>query len=197
MRWVAQRVRAEILVMAGEHLEAQARRVVVGLDADGKSTIEQDGPTATRLAGPGNTKCDIWRLEQVPTTFSAPDLLDGRVITPPPPGGLVYRQTTFPPDAEWDRSQGYSDANGPLPGSVPPEEAGGFPGMHFTNTLDILTLLSGELHLILETGETLLRAGDTLVLRGQKHAWSNRTDRPATVAALLISTEPAREGTSG
>jgi quercetin dioxygenase-like cupin family protein len=179
--------------MAGAHLEAQARRVVVGVDADGKSTIAQDDVTATRLAGPGNTKCDIWRLEHVPATLTGADGLNGRVITPPPPAGLVYRITTFPPDAEWDRSLGYSDANGQLPGSVRPEAAGGIPGMHATDTFDFLTVVSGELYLILETGETLLRPGDSLVMRGQLHAWSNRTDKTATVVSVLISAEPSRE----
>jgi mannose-6-phosphate isomerase-like protein (cupin superfamily) len=121
--------------------------------------------------------------------MAASDGLEGQVITQPPTEGLVYRITTFPPDSEWDRAQGYADANGPLPGSVPPEEVGGILGMHRTTTFDILCVLSGELVLVLETGETVLRPGDTLVLRGQPHAWSNRTEKPASVAALLISGE--------
>jgi hypothetical protein len=173
--------------MPGKHLDAQARRVVVGYSEDGKAAVVQDGPTTTRLPGKGNTKCDIWRLDRVPAPMASSDGLSGQVVTPPPPAGLVYRLTTFPPDSEWDRAQGYADANGPLPGLVPPEEVGGILGMHRTTTFDILCVLSGELHLVLETGETLLRPGDTLVLRGHPHAWSNRTDEPATVAALLIS----------
>jgi mannose-6-phosphate isomerase-like protein (cupin superfamily) len=177
--------------MPNEHLDAQARRVVVGYDKNGKATIVEDGLTTTRLAGKGNTKCDIWRVDRIPIPLDSSDGLTGKVITPPPPEGLVYRLTTFPPDAEWDRAQGYADANGPLPGSVPPEEVGGILGMHRTTTFDILCVLSGELHLVLETGETLFRPGDTLVLSGQPHAWSNRTDKPATVVALLISGEPS------
>jgi hypothetical protein len=39
----------------------------------------------------------------------------------------------------------------------------------------------------METEETVLRAGDTLIMRGVKHAWCNRTDKPVTLQALMIS----------
>jgi quercetin dioxygenase-like cupin family protein len=178
--------------MTAHHRDAQARRVVVACDEEGRSTVVQDGLTTTRLVGPGNTKCDIWRLDQVPALLSESDGLDGRVITAPPPGGLSVRVVTFPADTEWDRSQGYSDANGPLAGSVSTADAGGIPGMHSTNTLDILAVISGELHVVLETGETLLSQGDTLVMMsGAKHAWSNKTDSTATVVTVAISTVPS------
>jgi oxalate decarboxylase/phosphoglucose isomerase-like protein (cupin superfamily) len=123
------------------------------------------------------------------------DGLDGRVITPPPPDGLVVRVSTFPPDSEWDRSQGYSDAQGSLPGSVA-AEVGGIPGLHETDSFDILTVISGEMYLIVETGETLLRQGDTLVMRGGKHAWSNRTDETVTVVTVMIAAQPASRDVS-
>jgi uncharacterized cupin superfamily protein len=62
--------------------------------------------------------------------------------------------------------------------------------MHFTETVDIMTVLSGELWAITETGETLLRAGDTLVQRGTAHAWSNRTSEPATIVSVMIAAGP-------
>jgi mannose-6-phosphate isomerase-like protein (cupin superfamily) len=175
--------------MVGQHHDAQARRVVVGYDVDGKSTVVQDGFTTTRLAGPGNTKCDIWRVERVPAPPMSSDGLDGRVITAPPSDGLSVRVVTFPPDSEWDRSRGYSDANGPLPGSVPAGEDGGIPGLHATKTLDILTVISGEIYGVLESGEVLLRPGDVLVMQaGAKHAWSNKTATTVTVVTTSIST---------
>jgi len=94
---------------------------------------------------------------------------------------------TFPPDAEWDRSLDYFDANGSIPKSVPPGEDGGIPGLHATDSFDILTVISGELHVVLETGETLLRQGDTLLMDGAEHAWSNKADRPATVVTVMVA----------
>ncbi|MEW1809027.1 cupin domain-containing protein [Pseudarthrobacter sp. NPDC080039] len=182
--------------MGNSHLDAQARRVVSGVGADGRSCVVSDEYTRTRLATPGNTKCDIWRFASLPTTFDATSGLSENVITDPPEGGFVYRVVTFPPDSEWDRSQGYSDANGQLAGTVPAEEAGGIPGMHFTRTVDILTVLSGELWAVLESEEVCLRPGDTFVQRGTVHAWSNRGNEPATIVALMVSAEPPRNPTS-
>jgi mannose-6-phosphate isomerase-like protein (cupin superfamily) len=179
--------------MTGQHYNAQARRVVVGFDDSGQSTILEDGLTTTRLAGAGNTKCDIWRAPQVPAPPISADGLDGRVITEPPAEGLSVRVVTFPPDTEWDRSQGYADANGALPGSVEVADSGGVPGMHSTKSLDILTVISGEMYVILEAGETLLCPGDVLVMQaGAKHAWSNRTESTVTVVTVAISTTPVR-----
>jgi mannose-6-phosphate isomerase-like protein (cupin superfamily) len=175
--------------MAGEHLTAQARRVVTGVDADGRSCFESDGPTPTRLAQAGNTKCDIWRVDGLPASVRDGDGLSGGVETQPPTGGLVYRVVSFPPDSEWDKSLGYADAKGPLAGSIPEEESGGIAGLHMTDTVDICTVISGEMHAVMETGETVLRPGDTLVQRGTKHTWSNRGDRPVVMAVVMISAE--------
>ena len=51
--------------------------------------------------------------------------------------------------------------------------------MHTTDTIDIVTVISGEACVLLDTGETTMRQGDTIVQRGTKHAWHNRTDSPA------------------
>jgi mannose-6-phosphate isomerase-like protein (cupin superfamily) len=140
-----------------------------------------------RLAGAGNTKCDLWRVQEVPASAADGHGLGDAVVTPPPDGGLVYRITVFPPDSEWDRSRGYGDSRGALPGTVPESESNGIPGMHMTDSVDFLTVISGELYAIFETEETLLRPGDTLVQRGTKHAWSNRTDSPVTVVAVMVA----------
>ena len=60
------------------------------------------------------------------------------------------------------------------------------PGMHKTKTLDYAIVLAGEIYAVLDEGEVLLRAGDVLVQQGTNHAWSNRTDKPATIAFVLL-----------
>jgi hypothetical protein len=42
----------------------------------------------------------------------------------------------------------------------------------------------------METGETLLRAGDVLVQRGTNHSWSVRGTEPCIIAAVLVSAKP-------
>jgi quercetin dioxygenase-like cupin family protein len=54
-----------------------------------------------------------------------------------------------------------------------------------------MTVLDGEVYAVLEEGETLLRAGDTMIQRGTRHAWSNRSDHPVTVVTTML---PATRG---
>ncbi|MEA3063582.1 MAG: hypothetical protein QOJ27_10 [Sphingomonadales bacterium] len=58
--------------------------------------------------------------------------------------------------------------------------------MHRTETIDYGIVLEGELVLILDSGETLVRAGDVIVQRGTNHAWANRSERNARIAFVLI-----------
>jgi quercetin dioxygenase-like cupin family protein len=41
----------------------------------------------------------------------------------------------------------------------------------------------------MDEGATRLKAGDWLVQRGTKHAWSNRTDKPCRIAFILESAD--------
>jgi uncharacterized cupin superfamily protein len=54
--------------------------------------------------------------------------------------------------------------------------------MQQTHTLDFCLILEGEITLVLDTGEVQLKAGDTVVQRGTRHAWSNRSDRHCVIA---------------
>jgi uncharacterized cupin superfamily protein len=61
--------------------------------------------------------------------------------------------------------------------------------MHKTRSIDYAIVLSGEIWALMDEGEVLMKAGDCLVQRGTSHAWSNRTDKPARVAFVLVGTE--------
>ena len=47
-------------------------------------------------------------------------------------------------------------------------------------------MLEGELVLILDESETVVRAGDVVVQRGTSHAWANRSASNARIAFVLI-----------
>jgi hypothetical protein len=174
--------------MAGEHLQVQARRVVTGLDDSGKSTIVSDDLTPVRVATPGFTVCDIWRIEKLPVNVLDEDATTGQVLLDPPPAGFVYRVTTFPPDSEWDAAAEYGASLAAMGGADAEraDSGSGIAGLHQTDTIDIVTIMSGELYAVTETGETLLKPGDSLVQRGTVHTWSNRGDKPCTKVALQI-----------
>ena len=174
--------------MPGEHLKVQARRVVTGLDDSGKSTIVSDAPTPVRVATAGFTVCDIWRVESLPTPVLDEDGTTGEVLLDPPRGGFVYRVTTFPPDSEWDAASEYRASLDAMAGADATRDDTGsdIAGLHQTDTVDIVTILSGELYAVTETGETLLKPGDSMVQRGTVHTWSNRGDKPCMKVAVQM-----------
>lgn len=172
--------------MAGEHLAVQARRVVSGLGGDGRSTVVEDGDTRARIATEAFTINQIWQVDTLPPRVDAPDMSNGAVSITPPAGGFIHLVTTFPPDSEWDLAAGYKEALAASGGGGAHVEDAAIAGLHETDTVDIVTVISGEIHAVLEDADVLLRPGDSFVQRGTKHTWSNRADRPATIVAVMM-----------
>ncbi|HET7595615.1 MAG TPA: cupin domain-containing protein, partial [Burkholderiales bacterium] len=94
---------------------------------------------------------------------------------------------TFPPDAEWKGKvgqrevQSYFRAMGAPDASTYSEKAPN-PHMQKTRSLDFCMVLGGEIWLMLDTQEVLVKAGEIVINRGANHAWSNRSTTPAVVA---------------
>jgi quercetin dioxygenase-like cupin family protein len=168
------------------------RRVLTGDDAQGLSSIVEDGPSpAVRLVPerPGYRVTNLWRTEAAPASVHAPDSIAEHRGVSPPQGGTVLRIIDFPPEPtdpqELQRmlqatfGSMYRDAqHAPKPGQ--------HPGMHRTATVDYALMLEGEIVAIMDKEETVLRAGDVLIQRGTNHAWANRSGRPARIAFILI-----------
>jgi hypothetical protein len=73
-----------------------------------------------------------------------------------------------------------------LPGLLDPFEDGG-DGMHTTDTVDYAICLEGELELRLDNDATVtLTPGACVVQLGTRHAWRNRSDRPALMCYVQL-----------
>jgi hypothetical protein len=169
-------------------MQVHARRVITGLDESGRSTIVTDELTPVRVATPGFTVCDIWTVDSLPVKVDSEDASNGEVLLDPPKTGFIYRVTTFPPDSEWDAASEYRDALGAMKGADAEQgdNDSGIAGLHQTDTIDIVTIISGELWAVTETTETLLKPGDSFIQRGTVHTWSNRGDVPCTKVAVQM-----------
>ncbi len=68
--------------------------------------------------------------------------------------------------------------------------------MHRTFSIDYCLVLSAELEVILDGGETIkLFAGDTVVQRGTSHAWRNPSpDTRSTFVVCMIEAQPITIG---
>jgi hypothetical protein len=177
--------------VAGESLNFQARRVITGVDKNGRSTVIGDEFTPRRVAAPAFTVCDIWESQSLPVPMDTPAAA-GEVSIYPPKAGFVFRVCTFPPDSEYDKAAAYKESLAAIKGGDTFDDKSTLPGMHIHDTLDIVTCVSREFSIVLETGETLLRPGDSVVVRGVMHSWSNKTDKPAVLCSLIMSAAPAK-----
>jgi len=171
------------------------RRVVTGHDPQGRSVILLDGasPNSAVLAQAGGlTITELWE-----TTTTPADNSGGRDAALRAPGiephgvGSVFRIIEYPPDRLRLKTLDAQNFFAGMGVSHSAEAAQTrHPGMHKTDTVDYAIVLSGEIYAMMDEGETLLRAGDVLIQRGTRHAWSNRTDAPCVIAFVLISAAP-------
>ena len=64
----------------------------------------------------------------------------------------------------------------------------GFQDAHATDTLDYVTILRGEVVLVVGGTEVTLRAGDSVVQQpGVPHDWQNRSAERAVMIGVLVN----------
>lgn len=171
------------------------RRIVTGHDAQGRSVITFEGNATNVLdspAWPGSRVTELWVTDECPVDNKGVVDRGARPIRHDPvASGTIFRVVEIPPEAGTTiDTAGAFAALGST--KVPTaEDSAKHASMHATDSLDYLVVISGEMYMIMEEGETLLRAGDCIVQRGTKHAWSNRGDKPCILAAILVDAHPA------
>jgi quercetin dioxygenase-like cupin family protein len=166
-----------------------ARRIVTIDREPGRSSLVSDGPAPdVRFdpARPGYALERLWVIDSAPAKIVCETLHLPHVLTPPP-AGSVFRVETFPPDAGWRGRVGAAEVRAYFHAMGAPEASvysplAPHPYMQQSRTFDYCIVLEGEITLVLDTQEVLLRAGEIVIQRGTRHAWSNRTSRPARVA---------------
>lgn len=142
------------------------RRVVTGLDGDGRSAVVIDGPIPRFN---DMTAALAWRTETTPADNSgnadpAAPYEVAMLHTP----GSNFAICEFKPNT--------------------PEH------MHATDTIDYLIILSGRVTLVLEEGEADLGPGDFVVDRGVLHGWRNPHAEPCIAAVINLPAHPVGKG---
>jgi mannose-6-phosphate isomerase-like protein (cupin superfamily) len=103
-----------------------------------------------------------------------------------PPGELV-------PHPDLDQTTAMAELERQMPGALAamtPDD----PGMHITDSIDYVLVVSGEITLELDDGEqTVLRAGDAVVQNGTRHAWRNQGAEPCTIVGVAIGADRAQQ----
>ncbi len=174
--------------------EAPFRRIVTGHDAQGRAVIQQDGPPprVARVGGEhGPVFFEVWNTRETPARIdraSGEPPEDGIQLAPPKNGTRI-RVLDIPPEGDWldGLSEEQVKAHFEEVGAGSAASAGSRHAlMHRTETIDYGIVLEGEITLVMDVGETVVRAGDIVVQRGTNHGWANRSGRTCRIAFILI-----------
>ena len=145
----------------------KTRQVVTGFDAQGKAVVSADHMVENNISGPGGLQIGLlWGYEDK-VGLSLPNAVEGRDPRQIRTNDFLVRWGSY---------------------DLAP---GGAIGMHSTRTVDLLTMLEGELTMVLDSGEVVvLKPHDTLLQRGVVHAWQNRSDKPAKWTVVTLGRLP-------
>jgi len=140
------------------------RRIVTGVDGDGRSVGALDGPAPVALRTGDVTITDLWQTGGVLTSVDQGGDSPGDYELEPVGGGVSVRAI------ELARAHDPGDA-----------------GWHTTDTIDVDVVLSGAVELWLPDLEPkVVAAGEVIVQRGTHHKWVPVGDEPFRMASVMF-----------
>jgi quercetin dioxygenase-like cupin family protein len=145
------------------------RRVVTGHDRDRIAKVILDSAaTNARQSPSGSVSTLVWCTDAMPADMpvgeSVEDMGARKLGTPPPANGTRFAVIDFPPGTKG--------------------------GMHRTETIDYVIVVSGAIDMEMDDSTVSLSAGDVMVQRGTNHAWINRGSETARLAFVLVDAKP-------
>jgi mannose-6-phosphate isomerase-like protein (cupin superfamily) len=170
-------------------------RVVTGHDADGKAIIASNGPLPTVVeisAIPGTLFHEVWSTTGTPAPVdNGTDPTLGPLMLPPPTQGTRIRFVDIPPDTPEFLAHGaarmkeaFTQAGDAKVSTVKAHSP--HPLMHRTESVDYGIVIDGEMTLVLDDSEVLLKPGSVVIQRGTNHAWANRSGQPCRMLFVLV-----------
>lgn len=170
-------------------------RVVTGHDAVGKAIASSNGPLPTVVeiaAIPGTVFHEVWSTTGSPAPVdNGADPTLGALMLPPPKLGTRIRFVDIPPDTADYLAHGSARMHdafaqiGDTKASTVKADSP-HPLMHRTESVDYGIVIDGEMTLVLDDSEVLLKQGSVVVQRGTNHAWANRSGRPCRMLFVLV-----------
>lgn len=170
-------------------------RVVTGHDANGKSILSSNGPLPTVMeiaAIPGTVFHEVWSTAGTPAPVdNGADPSLAPLMLPPPKFGTRIRFVDIPPDTADYLAHGGQRMHeafaqiGDVKASTVKADSP-HPLMHCTESVDYGIVIDGEMTLVLDDSEVLLKVGSVVVQRGTNHAWANRSGRPCRMVFVLV-----------
>lgn len=177
-------------------VQGQVRRIVTGHDAQGRSIVSEDRLAPSVHSNPkrvGYCLTQLWMTDSTPAPVgNEADPTSRAMQLEPPRGGTVVRIVEFGPEGDWMNkldASGSRQAWGDLGKHNASTNQTGkamHPMMHRTQSVDYCLVLDGEITLVLDNEEVVMREGDFAVERGTNHACANRSGKPCRILFVLI-----------
>lgn len=171
------------------------RRVVTGHDSEGKARVvdDRDVEPITSELMPGCAAYRLWGRDDRPTFPDDGSPRRAEAYYPPRNGSRFMINTIPPgelvPSPDLDMAAAVAELERQMPGAAATMEPDA-PGMHTTDSIDYVLVVSGEITLELDDGEqTVLRAGDVVVQNGTRHAWHNHGTETCTIVGVAIGAD--------
>jgi mannose-6-phosphate isomerase-like protein (cupin superfamily) len=179
----------------------QVRRVVTGHDHNSKAIFASD-EVLDPLVVPGIAFefLRLWGADK-PAAFPDAGTEPEYKTYFPPESGFRFGIFTIPPARSSplepeQRLVAYKEMTRLLPGLAEHMEPSN-PGMHTSDSIDFGYVISGSIWLELDDDTTReLRAGDTYVQNGTRHAWHNRSSEPCSILVVLVGARREPSGLS-
>lgn len=176
------------------------RRIVTGHDHQGQAVIQSDGavPRVQRVGGEiGPLFHEVWNTRATPAPLDAAsgEPYEEGIQLAPPKNGTRIRVLDIPPEGDAiktmtaEQAQAHFAEIGAGSASNAAKAGARHALMHRTETIDYGIVLEGEIVLIMDDGETTVRAGEIVIQRGTNHGWANRSDRNCRIVFVLIDGE--------
>ena len=147
----------------------RVRRVITGHDTKGKAIVKIDEAAKHLVTGrPGATACNIWTTEGFPVNNDGAEDAGQRKAGTTLPNGTIFRMIEFAP--------GVAARN------------------HRTDSIDYITVISGEIDMELDDSTVHLQAGDVMVQRGTIHNWINHGTTSCVLTVVLIDAKSVEAG---
>lgn len=177
--------------------KAPFRRIVTGHDAQGRAVILEDSPPArvARIGGDrGPMFYEVWNTRETPARIdrASSEPPEEGIKLAPPRNGTRIRVLDIPPEDESfdeitpEEARAHFAEVAATEASSHDSKRSRHPFMHKTESVDYGIVLEGELTLILDIGETVVRAGDIVIQRGTNHGWANRSGKHCRIAFILV-----------
>ena len=172
----------------------KARRIVTAEREDGSSYILSDGAVNATTGTPGVLEItELWSSAESPARIPiTKDAISGPPATLEPSrvGNKLVVEVAWPDQDPFDPAKAkemFDSINAPE--ALSQQEGQKYPGMHRTNTIDYVVILFGEIWLIVDEKELLVKQGDVVVQGGVNHTWVNRSKEPCVLLAVLVGAQ--------